>query len=123
MSEPVDFTNEWEFSDVIFQFDDGIKVYANKMTLCQWSPVLKVMLTTEIQNELQCYSHQFFYLNRYDRDENFHIRECNFENSTGTNPGGDTWSHSNRCDYCLCQKLKNLLRYCFMAQYRPSIQI
>ena len=46
MSETVDFTKEWDFSDVIFQFDDGSKVYANKMTLCQWSPVLKVMLMT-----------------------------------------------------------------------------
>ena len=63
---------------------------------------------SEIQNELQCYIHQFFYYDRYDPDKNFHIRKCNFENSSGTNPGGETWSHSNRCDYCLCQKLKRL---------------
>ena len=46
MSEPVDFTKKWDFSDVILQFDDETKVYANRMTLCQWSPVFKVMLMT-----------------------------------------------------------------------------
>ena len=64
---------------------------------------------SEIRNELRCYIHQFFYNDWKVPDKISHIRKCNFENSTGTNPGGQTWSHSNRCDYCLCQKLKKLI--------------
>ena len=45
--EIVDFNEGRNASKIIFQFDDGSKIYANKMILCQRSPVLNIMLTTE----------------------------------------------------------------------------
>ena len=61
---------------------------------------------TLMKNELECYEKQFF---SYYNPRSFHLAKCNFENFSGTNPGGDTWSDSNRCDYCLCQKLIKIL--------------
>ena len=41
-----DFTIKWDLSDMCLKTDDGTLIYVNRSTLCQWSPVFKVMLMT-----------------------------------------------------------------------------
>ena len=46
VKERRDFTIKWDFSDMCLKTDDGTLIYVNRSTLCQWSPVFKVMLMT-----------------------------------------------------------------------------
>ena len=43
-TEVDEFTQEWEESDITFEVE-GKKIYANKMILSRWSPVMKAMFT------------------------------------------------------------------------------
>lgn len=46
----IDFTQPWEYSDVIFAVE-GKRVYANKMILSMWSPVIKAMFSRDFKEK------------------------------------------------------------------------
>ena len=45
-----DFTEPWDMGDVIFNVQ-GRKLYANRMTMSMWSPVMKAMLTGDFKEK------------------------------------------------------------------------
>ena len=45
-----DFSQSWDLGDVIFNIEDR-KLYANRMTMSMWSPVMKAMLTGDFKEK------------------------------------------------------------------------
>ncbi len=43
MSKEIDFSQKWDYSDIVFVAEEGKKVYANKMIISMWSPVFEAM--------------------------------------------------------------------------------
>lgn len=48
--EAIDFTQQWEYSDVVFAVE-GKRMYASKMILSMWSPVIKAMLSRDFKEK------------------------------------------------------------------------
>ena len=46
----IDFSQPWEYSDVVFALENK-KIYACKMVLSMWSPVIKAMFSRDFREK------------------------------------------------------------------------